>query len=110
MELANLESIFWLRFFTMDSGNGTTVKLCARRTGLNFNGRQSGGTLGRPSMWKWPVAQAAVLLGLCPAPLNLVLPPAFARAEAGSTRHPFFRNPGPAPLQNRSICAIALST
>ena len=69
----------------MGPGNRTTVKLCARRTGLNFNGRQSGGTLGRASVWKWPVAQSAVPLGLCPAPLNLVLPPAFARAEAGST-------------------------
>jgi len=81
----------------MDSDNRTTVKLCARRTGLNFKGRQSGGTLDRPSVRKWPVAQAAVPLGLCPAPLNLVLPPAFAWAEAGSTRHPFFRNLGLAP-------------
>src|SRR2546426_835785 len=44
----------------MDSGNRSTVRLCARRTGLNFKGRQSGGILGRPSVWKWPVARAAV--------------------------------------------------
>jgi len=43
------------------------------------------------------VAQSAVPLGLCPAPLNLVLPPAFARAEAGSPRDPFFRDLGPTP-------------
>jgi len=39
------------------------------------------------------MAQAAVLLGICPAPLNLVLPPAaFARAEAGSSNSQNFRS------------------
>src|SRR5207245_1686930 len=60
IELASLGSVSSVRFFTMDSGNRSTVRLCARRTGLNFKGRQSGGILGRPSVWKWPVARAAV--------------------------------------------------
>src|SRR5712692_8394589 len=94
----------------MDSGNRTTVKLCARRTGLNFNGRQSGGTLSRPSVWKWLVAQAAVLLGLCPTPLIL----SCRRHSPEQKQDPrATRFSGIRVLhrtQNRSISAIALST
>jgi hypothetical protein len=66
-----------------------TVSMCARRTAFHFDGNDRICSLGRSFTWKPPVAQSAIFLRACSAPLNLVLPPAFIGAKTRTAGHSF---------------------